>query len=103
MLLQLTGHETHIAYDGLEAVMAAEAFKPDVALLDIGLPTLNGYEVARTIRQRPWGEAILLIAITGWGQDGDRQKSTEAGFDAHLVKPAELGALQKLLATPEKG
>ena len=103
MLLQLTGHETHIAYDGLEAVMAAEAFKPDVALLDIGLPTLNGYEVARKIRERSWGEGMLLIALTGWGQDGDRQKSTEAGFDAHLVKPAELGVLQKLLETSQTG
>jgi len=102
MLLQLSGHETRIAYDGLEAVMTAEVFEPDVALLDIGLPTLNGFEVARKIRERPWGEAMLLIALTGWGQDGDRQKSTEAGFDAHLVKPAELAVLQKMLAIPEK-
>ena len=97
-LLQLTGHEAHTAYDGLEAVAATTAFRPDVILLDIGLPKLNGYEAARKIREQPWGKNIVMVALTGWGQDEDRQKSKEAGFNGHLVKPVELTALMKLLA-----
>ena len=97
-LLQLTGHETHTAYDGLEAVAAATTFRPEVILLDIGLPKLNGYEAARKIREQPSGKNIVLVALTGWGQDEDRQKSKEAGFNGHLVKPVELTALIKLLA-----
>jgi signal transduction histidine kinase/DNA-binding response OmpR family regulator len=98
MLLELTGHETRVAHDGLEAVQAAENFRPDVVLLDIGLPKLNGFEAARMIRQQPWGQDMLLVALTGWGQDEDRRKSSEAGFDAHLVKPANPVALTELLA-----
>ena len=97
-LLQMTGHEAHTAYDGLEAVAATTAFRPDVILLDIGLPKLNGYEAARKIREQPWGKNIVMVALTGWGQDEDRQKSKEAGFNGHLVKPVELTALMKLLA-----
>ncbi len=96
-LLELTGHEAHTAYDGLEAVAAAATFRPDVILLDIGLPKLNGYEAARKIREQPWGKNIVMVALTGWGQDEDRQKSKEAGFNGHLVKPVELTALMKLL------
>ena len=96
-LLQLTGNETHTAYDGLEAVEAATTLKPDVVLLDIGLPKLNGYEAARKIREEPWGKKMVLVALTGWGQDEDRQKSREAGFNGHMVKPVELTALMKLL------
>ena len=98
MLLQLTGHETHTAYDGLEAVEAAATFQPDVVLLDIGLPKLNGYEAARRIREQPWGKKMALVALTGWGQEEDRRRSEEAGFDAHMVKPVEPEALMKLLA-----
>jgi CheY-like chemotaxis protein/two-component sensor histidine kinase len=98
MLLKVTGHQTQIAYDGLEAVEAAESFRPEVVLLDIGLPKLNGYETAVAIRQQPWGKDMLLVALTGWGQDDDRQKSKDAGFDAHLVKPVEHSVLAKLLA-----
>jgi PAS domain S-box-containing protein len=98
MLLRLTGNETHTAYDGLEAVEAAARVKPDVALLDIGLPKLNGYEACRHIRELPWGKTIVLVALTGWGQEDDRRRSKEAGFDAHLVKPVDLDALMKLLA-----
>ncbi|MGH8585242.1 MAG: ATP-binding response regulator, partial [Gammaproteobacteria bacterium] len=98
MLLELTGNQTHTAYDGLEAVEAAATFKPDVVLLDIGLPKMNGFEAARKIREQPWGTKMLLVALTGWGQDEDRQKSREAGFDGHLVKPVDHGALTKLLA-----
>jgi nitrogen-specific signal transduction histidine kinase len=98
MLLDVTGHQTQIAFDGLEAVAAAETFRPEVVLLDIGLPKLNGYETAITIREQPWGKDMLLVALTGWGQDDDRQKSKDAGFDAHLVKPVEHSVLAKLLA-----
>ncbi len=73
MLLELTGNETHTAHDGLEAVEAAASFRPDVVLLDIGLPKLNGYEVARKIREQPWGKSMVLVALTGWGQEEDRQ------------------------------
>ncbi len=98
MLLKLTGNETHTAYDGLEAVEAAATFKPEVVLLDIGLPKMNGFEAARKIREQPWGEKMVLVALTGWGQDEDRRKSREAGFDGHLVKPLDRAALTKLLA-----
>jgi PAS domain S-box-containing protein len=97
-LLQLNDNETHTAYDGLEAVASAATFQPEVILLDIGLPKLNGYEVARKIREQPWGKNIVLVALTGWGHDEHRQKSKEAGFNGHLVKPVELPALMNLLA-----
>ena len=97
-LLQISGHETRLAYDGVEAVEAAAAFRPDVVLLDIGLPKLNGYDAARRIREQPWGKTMVLVALTGWGQEEDRQKSSEAGFDGHLVKPVDHDALMKLLA-----
>ncbi|MBA3624219.1 MAG: response regulator [Methylibium sp.] len=97
-LLELTGHETRFAHDGLEAVQAAESFRPDVVLLDIGLPKLNGLEAARMIRQQPWGKDMMLVALTGWGQEEDRRMSSEAGFDAHLVKPVDPAALTELLA-----
>ncbi len=101
LLLKLAGHETHIAYDGLEAVQAAATLKPEVVLLDIGLPKLNGYEVARRMRARPWSNGMALLALTGWGQEEDRQKSKAAGFDAHIVKPVDLDVLSKLLAEIE--
>jgi CheY-like chemotaxis protein len=97
-LLKLKGNDIRTAHDGLEAVEAAESFRPQLVLLDIGLPKLNGYEVARRIRQQPWGRDMLLIALTGWGQDEDRRRSQEAGFNFHIVKPVELAALEKLLA-----
>jgi CheY-like chemotaxis protein len=97
MLLQLGGHETHMAHDGLEAVEAAKALQPDVILLDVGLPGLNGYEAARRIRKQQKDKRIVLVALTGWGQDDDRRRSKQAGFDAHLVKPVDPTALGKLL------
>jgi CheY-like chemotaxis protein len=100
MLLQLSGHETHEAHDGLQAFEAAERLRPDAVLLDIGLPKLNGYEVCRRIRKEPWGRSMVLVALTGWGQAEDRHRSREAGFDAHLVKPVDPNALLKLLAPP---
>jgi signal transduction histidine kinase len=98
MVLDRLGHETQTAHDGLEAVAAVEAFRPDVVLLDIGMPKLNGYDAARRIREQPWGKTVVLVALTGWGQEEDRQESREAGFHFHLVKPIEPAALEKLLA-----
>ena len=99
MLLQFSGHETHKAYDGVEAIEAAERLRPDAVLLDIGLPKLNGYEVCRRIRQEPWGKSLMLVALTGWGQEEDRHRSREVGFDAHLVKPVDHDVLLRLLAS----
>ena len=99
MLLNLGGHETFIANDGREALAEFDRIHPDVALLDIGLPGLNGLEVARQIRERPQGKEALLIAVTGWGQEDDRNRSREAGFDAHIVKPVDHAQLTKLLAS----
>jgi CheY-like chemotaxis protein len=99
LLLELDGHEVRIARDGLHAVEAAAQWTPDVVLLDIGLPQLDGYEVARRIRaQRHGVNGVMLIAITGWGQDEDRRRSRDAGFNAHLTKPVDYGDLNKLLA-----
>jgi PAS domain S-box-containing protein len=98
MLLNLAGYETHAAKDGLEATEAAATFRPDVILLDIGLPKLNGYEVARKIREQPWGRGMVLVALTGWGQEEDRRRSQEAGFNHHLTKPVDPDTLSKLLA-----
>lgn len=100
MLLRLKGNDLHTAYDGLEAVAEAETFRPELVLLDIGLPKLNGYDVARRIRQQPWGLHMVLVALTGWGQDEDRRRSQEAGFNFHIVKPVDLAALEELLAKP---
>jgi CheY-like chemotaxis protein len=98
MLLGFSGHDTHVAHDGVEAVEATAALQPDVILLDIGLPRLNGYEAARKIReQHEQADRPLLVALTGWGQDEDRRRTEEAGFDAHLVKPVDEAALGKLL------
>ena len=97
-MLTLMGNETRTAYDGQQAVNAAEAYRPDVILLDIGLPKLNGYEACRHIRAQPWGKNIVLIAVTGWGQEKDRDRTREAGFDHHLVKPVDPDALMTLLA-----
>jgi signal transduction histidine kinase len=98
LLLQIGGNETRTAHDGLAAMAAAEAFQPEVALLDIGLPVLNGWDTARRIREQPWGRKMILVALTGWGQEEDRRKSKEAGFDHHLVKPVDIDALMKMLA-----
>ena len=102
-VLGLNGHETHVAHDGLEAVRSAERIHPDAVLLDIGLPRLDGYEVCRRIRAQSWGHDLLLVALTGWGQEEDRQKSRDAGFDAHLVKPVDDEVLLKLLASLPSG
>ena len=97
-MLRMSGHETRTAYDGSEAVQAAQAFRPEIVLMDIGMPKMNGYEAARRIRQESWGERMVLIALTGWGQEEDKRRAVEAGFDHHLTKPIEAAALEKLLA-----
>jgi CheY-like chemotaxis protein/nitrogen-specific signal transduction histidine kinase len=102
-LLSLSGHETHVAHDGIEAITIAERILPDVILLDIGLPILDGYEVCRRIREQPWGRDLFLVALTGWGQEEDRQKSKEIGFDAHLVKPVDDEVIMKMLASLPSG
>lgn len=96
MVLELSGNETRAAFDGASAIEMAEALRPDLILLDIGMPGLNGYEVARRIRGEPWGKDIVLIALSGWGQEEDRRRSIQAGFSAHLVKPVSLPALMRL-------
>jgi DNA-binding response OmpR family regulator len=98
MMLSIMGHETRTAHDGESAVETAETFLPEVILLDIGLPKLNGYEVAQRIREQAWGASMFLIAVTGWGQDEDRQRSSEVGLNVHMVKPVEPAALERLLA-----
>jgi signal transduction histidine kinase len=99
MLLELGGHEVFSAANGALALESAERHQPEVALLDIGMPKLDGYEVARRIRAQPWGKNIVLVALTGWGQESDRRRSGEAGFDTHLVKPLDLDKLAELLRT----
>lgn len=98
VMLELMGNETHSAHDGLAAVEAAEAFRPDLILLDIGLPKLNGYDACRRIRDQPWSQGMVIVAITGWGQDEDRCRSRDAGFDEHLVKPVDVDELTRILA-----
>ena len=97
-LLQSMGNFVRTAYDGLEAVELAGSFGPEVVLLDIGLPRIDSHEACRRIRQQLWGTDMTIIALTGWGQDEDRRKSVDAGFDAHLIKPADIDILVKLLA-----
>jgi CheY-like chemotaxis protein len=102
-LLKLTGNEAHTAFDGLQALERAAALRPDVVLLDIGLPKISGYEAARRIREQPWGKSMVLVAMTGWGHEEDRQRSRQAGFNAHLLKPVDYPALAALLAASPAG
>lgn len=101
-LIQLLGHELRVAYDGEEALEAVNAFEPEVVFMDISLPKLNGYDAARAIRKRPSGQAIFLIAVTGWSRADDHQRAIDAGFDAHVIKPVELDTLREYLAMPGK-
>ncbi len=102
MLLRMLGHDTRTAYDGAEGLKILEAYQPEVVLLDIGMPNMNGYEVARRIREQERLQGVLLCAMTGWGQDEDRRKSREAGFDHHLVKPLDLAALQPVFEAAKR-
>lgn len=103
MLLSLNGHETRIAFDGLVALELAGEFRPEVVLLDIGLPKMNGLDVCRRIRKEPWGGEVKIIAVTGWGQDIDRRKSADAGFDHHLVKPVQYSHIEQALSSSRTG
>jgi CheY-like chemotaxis protein len=97
IMLEVLGNEVRVTHDGEAAVAAAEEFEPDMILLDIGMPKLNGYGACERIRQAPWGARPLIVALTGWGQDADKHRSKEAGFDRHLVKPVEPAMLEKLI------
>jgi PAS domain S-box-containing protein len=97
-LVAMLGHEVQTARDGVEALQAADAFRPDAVLMDLGMPNMDGYEAARRLRQERWGRNLLLVAVTGWGQEQDRQRTKEIGFDCHLVKPVEAARIQDLLA-----
>lgn len=98
LMLQTLGHETRTSTNGVQALGIAHEFRPDVMILDIGMPGLDGHDLARRIRSEPWGKDILLVAASGWGQTEDKQLSREAGFDLHLVKPIDLQTLEALLA-----
>jgi CheY-like chemotaxis protein len=99
-LLRLDGNEVETAADGIEALAKARSFEPALILLDLGLPRMNGYDVCRSIRSHAWGKDIFIVAVTGWGQDGDRARSLAAGFNAHLVKPVGYETLRSVLASP---
>jgi CheY-like chemotaxis protein len=97
MLLEAAGHEVRSVYDGHSAIAAAEAWKPEAVLLDLGLPGMDGYEVAEWLRQMPITARVKLIAMTGYGQEEDRRRTTLSGFDAHLVKPVDMETLGRIL------
>jgi len=99
-LLQSQGHEVRVTYDGAEALEAAGEFHPEIAFLDIGMPKVHGYDVARRLRERPDTADCMLVAVTGWGQEGDRAQAREAGFDRHLVKPVDPSEIESILQSP---
>jgi CheY-like chemotaxis protein len=97
MLCEMFGAEVRLALDGVETLEVAESFRPDVILMDITMPKLDGYSAARAIRREPWGKAMTLIALTGWGRSSDMQAARDAGFDGHLLKPVDPDALISLI------
>lgn len=103
MLLELAGHEVRVARGGRAALSLAQTFRPDVAIIDIGMPDLNGYEVARQLRREPWGAGISLVALTGWGRDDDRQQASDAGFDRHITKPVDPETIDRMLTALDEG
>jgi CheY-like chemotaxis protein len=102
LLLELMGHTVCTAHDGEQALAEAEGFRPDLVLMDIGMPRMDGYEAARRLRQNAWAHTVVLVALTGWGQDEDRRRSEAAGFDHHLIKPVDPAALEALLTQPSR-
>jgi len=102
MLIEEMGHEARVAQDGAAALAAIHAFRPDVAFVDIGMPKLNGYDVGRRVRAEAWGNQVVLVALTGWGQADDRRQSAEAGFDEHLVKPTRVEVIERVLADVQR-
>jgi len=97
-ILAASGHQVRVAHDGAEALRKVEGFVPEFAFLDIGMPKVHGYEVARRLRERPETAECVLVAVTGWGQEDDRRRAQEAGFDRHLVKPVEATDIESILA-----
>ena len=97
MMLDLEGHEVRTAHDGLETLAIGQLFKPELVLLDIAMPVLNGYQTARQIRDRPWGQGAYLVALTAWGHESDRRTALENGFQDHIVKPAALDRLRSVV------
>lgn len=102
LLLELMGHTVCTAHDGEQALAEAEGFRPDLVLMDIGMPRMDGYEAARRLRQEAWGQSVVLVALTGWGQDEDKRRCEAAGFDHHLIKPVDPAALEALLTQPAR-
>jgi signal transduction histidine kinase len=100
MILELSGHEVRVAHDGGAALVLAQSFRPEIALLDIGMPELSGYEVAARLRGEPWAHDMQMIALTGWGQERDRQRAMEAGFNLHMTKPIDTDVLQRAFVAP---
>jgi len=98
MLLSLGGHDTRTAHDGETAIHEAADFRPDIVFLDIGMPTMDGHETARRMRAEPWGQSLVIVALTGWGQTDDRRRSKDAGFNHHLVTPADPAIVSQLIA-----
>ena len=98
LVVAQAGHKVQLAFSGEEALALGATFRPEVVLLDLGMPKMDGYEVARRLRRRAWGKKLMLVAVSGWGQDEDQRRTREAGFDRHLVKPVDLDALGELLA-----
>jgi CheY-like chemotaxis protein len=103
MLLRIEGHEVMVVHDGAEALEALKSMRPEVALLDIGMPKMNGYDVARRIREDSLGRAVTLVAVTGWGQDGDKARALAVGFNYHFTKPVEPDRLCELLRSDPLG
>src|SRR5205823_1272554 len=101
-LLRLLGHTVHTVYDGTSVVDAVRSFRPDVVFLDIGLPGMSGFDVATLLREQPENASLLLVAVTGYGQDEHRRRAREAGFNYHLVKPVDPAELHKLLCQPQE-
>ena len=98
MTLKILGHDVRTAHDGFAAVEVAEEYQPNIIFMDVGMPRLNGYDATRRIREQPWGRQMLIVALTGWGQESDHLLSKDAGCDVHLLKPVELKDLQRVLA-----
>ncbi len=96
-LLKMRGHEVEVVGDGAAAVEASEAFRPHIALLDISMPRMDGYETAGALRGKPWGQELLLVALTGWAQTADRARALKAGFDIHVAKPVDFDALDRII------
>jgi CheY-like chemotaxis protein len=97
-VVERLGHDVRVANDGREAIKIAKDFLPDAIIMDIGMPQMDGHQAARLIRGQPWGKNVLLVALTGWGQDDDKRRTKDAGFDHHLVKPADPSQIAKLLS-----